>query len=149
TFDGIKNVRDIHPNFVKDFYEMVEESNSLKNDGLLLPRRRVIQDDSRTFSIQSKLVHDRNDLAYSNFFMINIDEVDRASDAAAEVQHKNFKLSEREKEVADQVVRGLHNSEIADNLFICEVTVKKHLQNIFQKTGVDNRAALVHTLLTT
>lgn len=81
--------------------------------------------------------------------MINIDEMDKTSEAAREEQCKEFKLSEREKEVADQVVRGLHNSEIADNLYISEVTVKKHLQNIFQKTGVDNRAALVHTLLTT
>ena len=149
TIDGIKNVRDIHPNFIRDFYEMMEEYNSLKNDGLLLPRTRVIRDDSGTFSVQSKLVHDRTDLAYPDFFMINIDEMDKNSEVAREEQCKEFKLSEREKEVADQVVRGLHNSEIADNLYISEVTVKKHLQNIFQKTGVDNRAALVHTLLTT
>ncbi|MFA6505458.1 MAG: LuxR C-terminal-related transcriptional regulator [Treponemataceae bacterium] len=143
----INNVQDIHHRLVKDFFEMVEEIKLLKSDELLLPRRRVFREDARTFAVQSNLVRDRVNPSDSNFFMINIDEVDKTAEPAAEEHLKEFKLSDREKEVADQVVRGLHNSEIADNLYISEVTVKKHLQNIFRKTGVDNRAALAHTLL--
>jgi DNA-binding NarL/FixJ family response regulator len=79
--------------------------------------------------------------------MISVDELDAAGPAATEELMMNFHLSEREREVANHVIQGLHNSQIADKLFISEVTVKKHLQNIFLKTGVDNRAALVHAML--
>jgi len=141
------NVQDIHPAFMEDFSDMAEELDAFGSDVLSLPRRRVFRNDAGSFSVQSKLVHDRGGSGDSPLFMINIDEVDRIAEPAAEEHLATFNLSEREKEVANQVVKGLHNAEIARNLYISEVTVKKHLQNVFQKTGVDNRAALVYALL--
>jgi DNA-binding CsgD family transcriptional regulator len=141
----IRNVHDIHPLFTMDYFEMADEYDALGHDELLIPRQRLFQDAAGTFSIQSKFVRDRVDSGDSNYFMINIDEVPEAA-PAAEARADAFKLSGREKEVADQVVQGLHNSEIARNLYISEVTVKKHLQSIFQKTGVDNRTALARAL---
>jgi len=52
-------------------------------------------------------------------------------------------LSARELEVVDLVAEGLTNPEIAERLFVSEVTVKKHLTSIFQKTGLKNRGALI------
>jgi DNA-binding NarL/FixJ family response regulator len=52
-------------------------------------------------------------------------------------------LSPREREIVRLVALGLHNAEIAKKLFISEVTVKTHLNNIFQKLSVRDRVGLV------
>jgi DNA-binding NarL/FixJ family response regulator len=59
-----------------------------------------------------------------------------------------YRLSEREVEIVYRVCEGLRNSEIAERLFISEITVKKHIQNIFDKMGVQSRSALIHKVLT-
>jgi DNA-binding CsgD family transcriptional regulator/PAS domain-containing protein len=57
-----------------------------------------------------------------------------------------FKLSRREREVAEHVVEGLQNKEIADQLSIAEITVKKHLSHIYQKCTVHGRFELAHLI---
>lgn len=52
-------------------------------------------------------------------------------------------ISRREREIIELVGQGLSNQEIAGRLFISLYTVKKHLNNIFLKTGVGNRVQLV------
>ncbi|HSA82251.1 MAG TPA: response regulator transcription factor [Geminicoccaceae bacterium] len=51
-------------------------------------------------------------------------------------------LTPRELEVVSLIARGLRNKEIARELAISEGTVKIHLHNIYDKTGVDSRVAL-------
>jgi len=52
-------------------------------------------------------------------------------------------LTERELEVLSAAARGERSKEIAYRLGITERTVKAHLQSIYQKFGVDSRAAAV------
>lgn len=52
-------------------------------------------------------------------------------------------LSERELQVLVAVARGDRNKEIALQLGITERTVKAHLTNVYNKLGVDSRAAAV------
>ena len=52
------------------------------------------------------------------------------------------KLSTRECEVLDQVLRGALNKQIADDLGICERTVKLHRMSIKAKVGVQSVAEL-------
>ncbi|MGW2330857.1 response regulator [Streptomyces sp. NPDC001700] len=52
-------------------------------------------------------------------------------------------LSERERDILQQLARGLGNREIARALFISEATVKTHLGRIYGKLGVDTRAGAV------
>jgi DNA-binding NarL/FixJ family response regulator len=54
-------------------------------------------------------------------------------------------LSSREVEVLRELVRGRRNSDIAATLGITERTVKSHLKSIYQKFGVESRAAAVAT----
>lgn len=52
-------------------------------------------------------------------------------------------LTEREHEVLQAAARGERNKEIAYKLGISERTIKAHLASIYQKFGVDSRAAAV------
>jgi len=51
-------------------------------------------------------------------------------------------LTPREVEIVRHVAMGLRNAEVAERLSISEVTVKTHLNNIFQKLGLRGRTAL-------
>lgn len=51
-------------------------------------------------------------------------------------------LTTREQELLGYVIRGFTNQEIADELSVSVSTIKKHMQNIFIKTGVRNRTSL-------
>ena len=52
------------------------------------------------------------------------------------------KLTSREREIVRQVALGMRNAEVAMQLSISEVTVKTHLNNIFQKIDVRDRVGL-------
>lgn len=56
-----------------------------------------------------------------------------------EIEH----LTAREKEVLKLVSQGASNQQIADKLFVREVTVKTHLNSIFKKLKVSNRTQAV------
>lgn len=51
-------------------------------------------------------------------------------------------LTKRETEIALLICRGCSNREIAEELIISETTVKKHISNIFEKTGIEKREEL-------
>jgi len=55
---------------------------------------------------------------------------------------ERFSISEREKEIVMLIACGLSNKEIAAKLFISSGTVKNHVYNIYEKTGVQNRVEL-------
>ena len=52
-------------------------------------------------------------------------------------------LTPREAEVLAHIAAGLSNAEIASTLFVSEATVKTHVNHIFAKTGLRDRAQLV------
>lgn len=55
-------------------------------------------------------------------------------------------VTEREQEIIRLVGQGLSNKEIAHRLCITDSTVRHHLTNIFDKTGVSSRQKLlIHT----
>ena len=51
-------------------------------------------------------------------------------------------LSAREREIALLVAEGLPNKEVARRLNLSEGTVRIHVHNIYQKTGIGSRSAL-------
>ena len=52
-------------------------------------------------------------------------------------------LTAKEKEVLELVSQGFSNKEIADKMYVREVTVKTHLNSIFKKLKVTNRTQAV------
>jgi len=51
-------------------------------------------------------------------------------------------ITPREREIIRYVALGMRNAEVATKLEISEVTVKSHLNNIFQKLGLRGRTEL-------
>ncbi len=62
--------------------------------------------------------------------------------AAAGNERKTYGLTPRELEVVNSIVEGCSNKDIAKTFTISEETVKRHLSNIFDKTGVSTRLEL-------
>ncbi len=56
-------------------------------------------------------------------------------------------LSSREKQILGLVVMGYMNSQIAEQLFLAESTVKSHLSSAFGKLGVRSRNEAVNLIL--
>lgn len=51
----------------------------------------------------------------------------------------DLKLTRREKDILEMLVKGNSNREMAEAMFISEKTVKNHLTSIFRKLGVKDR----------
>lgn len=54
------------------------------------------------------------------------------------------KLSKREMIVLEQLSTGLKYQDIAENLFISEGTIRKHVENIYRKLQVNNKMEAVY-----
>jgi DNA-binding CsgD family transcriptional regulator len=56
---------------------------------------------------------------------------------------ERYRITAREKEIILLMMEGAANKQIAEKLFISTATVRNHLHNIFEKTGVANRVELL------
>jgi DNA-binding CsgD family transcriptional regulator len=54
-----------------------------------------------------------------------------------------FRLTRRESEIAAQLAAGRNLDDIAAALQLGGGTVRYHIKNVFEKTGMRNQAALV------
>lgn len=85
-----------------------------------------------------------------------VDKVEQALQAASTLSHEQQQaqrlrralasLSQREREVLDELIKGHYNKTIADHLGITARTVEFHRANIFRKMEVDSAIALAHKL---
>jgi DNA-binding CsgD family transcriptional regulator len=63
--------------------------------------------------------------------------------AVSPKKHVHGRLTPRERDVLDLVAAGMTNRNIAQALHIAPGTVRKHLDNVYAKLNVPNRAAAV------
>ena len=60
---------------------------------------------------------------------------------------ERYPFTRREIDIIKHVIKGYSNNDIADDLEISLNTVKVHLQNIFQKTGVRSKTELLSIII--
>lgn len=67
---------------------------------------------------------------------------DADDDRSAQAEKRLSVLTERERDVALAVGRGLSNAEIAKELYLSVPTVKAHVSKLFEKLAVTNRVQI-------
>ncbi len=72
--------------------------------------------------------------------VLDVERITAAAPDQAEA-HAGAGLTGRELEVLRQIATGMTNRKIAEQLFISEKTVARHVANIFAKIGVSSRSA--------
>ena len=106
------------------------------------PPRLFIKLGKRRLSFR---LHQRTDDAYDDAgagisdWLIVMRET--SEDAIVEAMSLSFKLTAREAEVLYWVIKGKINRDIADILGASPATVKKHLERVYAKLGVETRTA--------
>lgn len=60
---------------------------------------------------------------------------------------EKFAFTDREKDIVMLILDNKSNIEIAEKLFLAEVTVKKHVTRILKKVNVTNRAQLIKCMM--
>ena len=57
-----------------------------------------------------------------------------------------YKITDRESEIIQDIIYGMTNKEISNELSISERTIKTHITNIYNKLGIDNKIQLINLL---
>ncbi|PHS07792.1 MAG: hypothetical protein COA88_07785 [Kordia sp.] len=73
-------------------------------------------------------------------------EVFRLNDNKKQPDFSAYNLTNREIEVTELIIRGASYKQIGDKLFISLPTVKSHISNIYRKTSVNNKVALINLI---
>ena len=78
-----------------------------------------------------------------------IERVRRQKEPArsARARERMARLTDREREIAEAVARGLSNAQIAAEVYLSVPTVKAHVGHVFAKLGVDNRVQVAICVL--
>ena len=77
----------------------------------------------------------------AGFFPYAPEDCGPSINAVVEAMSLSFKLTAREAEVLYWVVKGKINRDIGDILGASPATVKKHLERVYAKLGVETRTA--------
>lgn len=109
-----------------------------KIEGLLEKSRRIHSEIVRM--IQNLSIANSGNVTVSG---LALGEVGTSFTVAQAKQPKPLPLTPAEERVFWEVIQGLTNKQISDNLFISPRTVQTHLSNILSKLQLDNRAQLV------
>lgn len=138
-FSGISRIRNM------DFFEIIKENQDLRNrlDNLRLGREA-------NFIIPVNYKTDSGYLLTSSYFSGIVDKFgDRTgyiviSNEIREVKQfqKKYRITSREMEIIEHTITGLSYPEISRKLSISERTVERHLTNIYNKLGINNKIEL-------
>lgn len=106
-------------------------------------RGYLLKDSSRENLLDAIQAAARGETLLKPDILARVLSAPRPDPKPAPVPQTESTLTERELEVLQATARGERNKEIAYKLGITERTVKAHLASIYQKFGVDSRAAAV------
>jgi DNA-binding CsgD family transcriptional regulator len=138
----------ISSKLLEDCHAMAEEIKRCPAECLILPRHRVVQiKKTKKYHLCSRILEKGISSLDCRLYIISIEERNESKWIDQNRLKKIYHLTNREIDIVLHIFRGLKNVEIAQKLYVSEITVKKHVQHIFQKVGVKNRTALIGKIL--
>ncbi|PKL16352.1 MAG: hypothetical protein CVV49_16620 [Spirochaetae bacterium HGW-Spirochaetae-5] len=130
----------------KDIYELIETDKnlSLKLDEIITGRInsfncRIVYKNNPDNIITDSYISKVSD-RFGDFAAILI--VSRENKGVTQFR-KYFKVTDREFEIVNLAVSGFTNKEISGKLKITERTVETHLNNIYNKSSINNKIELI------
>ena len=133
--------------FLKDCYLLRERANKQQGREYIQPIRKVIRFKSNDFIVHSQFFEKAFQSAFEKVFLIRINPVNNTLELDRKKIKGLFDLTRRESEIVSYIAKGEKNSEIARKLHISELTVKTHIQNIFEKMNANSRSAVVFKIM--
>ena len=133
--------------FLKDCSLLRERAEKRQGREHMQPIRRVLRYNSDEFIVKSQLLEGAFPPAFERFFLIRIGPANNGFELDQRKIQGLFNLTSRESEIVNYIARGEKNNDIAEKLHISELTVKTHIQNIFEKMNANSRSAVVFKIM--
>ena len=133
--------------FLKECEALREEMKKNPRQVFSLPMRNVTHNKSNDFAICSQIIDNTFQSSVKKVFLIRIDQIKDCSRLDLRRIRGLYNLTSREAEIVGYVVQGQKYSDIAQNLNISGLTVKTHIQNIFEKMNVNSRSAVIYKIM--
>lgn len=115
----------------------------LRTDTGQVQRRIVTFPSGKRFTVESS---GRSQKGVQRWLVLLLEPL-RESAVDEQSALERWPLTERERDVATRVVRGLSNEAIARDIGISPETVKTHVRSIFEKSGTHSRAEFLAAVL--
>jgi len=127
------------------FTDIIKENDDLKQKLIELRERKT-----GSFMLPVNYVTDSGYLLTNSYFSEIRDRFDDPggfiviSNEIREIKEfqRKFHITGRELEIIEHIITGLSYAEISSKLVISERTVERHLTNIYNKIGINNRIEL-------
>lgn len=135
--------------------ELIHKLKGTKNVQTFIKQITNDQQQKAKRQIQLQLLNEQYELTITNsntihqqqrHYLLHITKKKNSNTIAAKLIVQKT-LTNREADVCQLLIKGYTNKEVAADLFISINTVKKHIQNIYDKLSVRNRSELAKTLL--
>jgi len=124
---------------VQTLFEESNGSRNLKSNGSLTSGRRRYH--LRIFSVRSPLAN-----GHKPAVAILLERTKKSSIDLSNLP-KRFRLTKREVETVEHLVRGFSTQQIAERMGISPNTVKAFLRSIMMKMAADSRAGIIARIL--
>jgi DNA-binding CsgD family transcriptional regulator len=113
--------------------QQIKEFNTAQSSKLLKPWKITAFNHQLSIRLLKDAIHEQ--------WILTFDESE--SDKLTIHSFCSIGLTKRQSEVLFWVIKGLSNAEIAAQLFCSDLTIKKHLENIYTKLNVQSRSMAV------
>lgn len=81
---------------------------------------------------------------FSPIYFMEQTEIELTDEEVMELLAQECSLSKREREISMLIFKGDSYEDIAEQLYISKLTVKKHVHNLYEKMGVSKRMDLIN-----
>lgn len=133
---------------LEDCRAMADGKDRCRKNQWVPARHRIVRiGNSREMGVSSRMIHKETAPENRSLFLVSIEPNHPSIEIDPNRLEEIYKLTGRECEILRHVFHGLRNVEIAKKVFLSEITVKKHVQNIFKKLEVKNRTSAVRKIL--